>query len=168
MVARKLSAVDSVSLAKLLRRHARDCVCRWFELMLNSENEQKLCDATSEPRRLHQDPKLAGLSALSLGRDLCAARGHGSSVARVSLSTKSKVASVWSWTPEMSIATSSGHQRHWPVARRLLAWNATTAVASGFLPWMCWTLSTAWPCPTTCLTALPCPVESWEVQDTRA
>ena len=59
----------------------------------------------------------------------------------------------------MSIATSSGHhQWHWPVPRRLLAWNATPAVASGFLPWMCGTLSTAWSCPTTCLTAWPCPV----------
>ena len=43
------SAVDSVSLAKLLS-----------EFMLNSENEQKLVDATSEPPRLCQDPKLAG------------------------------------------------------------------------------------------------------------
>ena len=28
--------------------------------MLNSENEQKLVDAMSEPARLYQDPKLAG------------------------------------------------------------------------------------------------------------
>ena len=49
-----------VSLAQLLWGNAREFVCRWSELMLNSENEQKLVDATSEPPRLYQYPKLAG------------------------------------------------------------------------------------------------------------
>ena len=54
------SAVDLVSLANSPRGDARDCVCRWSELMLNSESEQKLVDATSEPPRLYQERKLAG------------------------------------------------------------------------------------------------------------
>ena len=43
-----------------MREDARDCACRWSELLLNFENEQKSVDAASEPLRLYQDPKLAG------------------------------------------------------------------------------------------------------------
>ena len=53
-------AVDSVSLTQLFTSDARDCVSRWYELMLISEAEQKLVDATIEPSRLYQDPILGG------------------------------------------------------------------------------------------------------------
>ena len=56
----RLSVPDySVSLEKLLREDARDCVWRWSELMLISENEQKFVDATSL-RGSIRDPMLAG------------------------------------------------------------------------------------------------------------
>ena len=53
------SAVESTSLAQLLTEDTRDYVCRWSELMLHSENEQRFVHTTSEPPRLYQDPILA-------------------------------------------------------------------------------------------------------------
>ena len=95
------SAVDSVSLTELLRSDARDCVSRWSELMLNSEAEQKLVDATIEPPRLCHDPILGALVwcteksiALFFESYSSAFRGRRGFTARALLSTRSEVASV--------------------------------------------------------------------------